>query len=70
MNPNDEDMLIWFEAKRKARNVRRGRHRNALGVIPTSYFVKQFVLCAGGLWCSWMLAKWMVDTAVRFWLPH
>lgn len=68
MTQNDEDMLIWFEAKRKARNVSQGRPRNALGMIPASFYVRQFVLCACAVALSAVLARWMVMFAVWFWL--
>lgn len=68
MTQNDEDMLIWFQSKRMARNVRQGRRRNALGIVPTSYYVKQFLLCVAGVALGGVLAKWMVDLAVWFWL--
>lgn len=70
MTQNDEDMLIWFESRRMARNVRQGRSRHAPGFVPTSYYVRQFVLCVGAVALSFWLTKHLVAFAVRFWLGN
>ena len=70
MTRNDEDMLIWFEAKRKACNVRQGRRRDAMGFIPTAYYVRQFLLCVGAVALSFWAMKWLVIAAVHIWLGN